>query len=571
MPRRRVHLAPAPPDLRRDDRAEADRTAPAGVVGDAPDRRLQALAAAVDDDVARGLADLRDELGVPAGFPPDVLAEARAAAGSAPGDLADATDIPFVTIDPPGSRDLDQAVHLERRGSGYRVRYAIADVASWVRPGGAVDTEARRRVVTLYAPDGRTPLHPPELSEGAASLLAGQDVPALLWTVDLDADGTPTAVDVRRSRVRSRAQLTYDEVQRSLDDDTADEPLRLLRDVGRLRQEAERERGGITLPTPEQVVERTDGHWELVSRATLDAEEWNAQISLLTGMSAARIMLDGRVGVLRTLPPSDPRDVARLRRAADALGVTWPDGAGVGDVVRGLDAADPAHAALLTEATTLLRGAAYVAFDGEVPEQPQHAALAAPYAHTTAPLRRLVDRFVGETCVALVAGRDVPDWVRSALPDLPALMAGGDRRANEYERGCLDLVEAVLLTGRVGDVFDGVVVDAHDDRTTGVVQLRAPVVRGKVDGADLPVGRHVQVRLVEASAAHRRVRFTLDGVPAADGALPDDGVPTDGAPTDDGVPTADGAPTDEGVPTAGAGDGHDASDARGGDRAATQG
>lgn len=485
VPRRRVHLAPAATEARPAD--------------------------AVDEDVRIGLATLRDELDVPAEFPPDVLAEAAAAARARPDGLPDATDVPFVTIDPPGSRDLDQALHVERRDTGYRVRYAIADVAAWVRPGGAVDAEARRRVVTLYAPDGRTPLHPPTLSEGAASLLPGQDVPALVWTLDLDADGAPTSVDVRRGRVRSRAQLTYDEVQRSLDDGTADEPLRLLRDVGRLRQEAERARGGITLPTPEQEVERVDGRWALVSRATLDAEEWNAQISLLTGLCAAQIMLDGRIGVLRTLPPSDPRDVDRLRRAADALGVPWPDGAQVGDVVRGLDASDPAHAALLTEATTLLRGAAYVAFDGDVPEQELHAALAAPYAHTTAPLRRLVDRFVGETCVALVAGQDVPEWVRSTLPDLPALMAGGDRRANEYERGCLDLVEAALLTGRVGDEFEGVVVDVHDDRSVGVVQLLEPVVRARVEGDHLPVGQHVRVRLTEASTAKRTVRFALTG------------------------------------------------------------
>ncbi|AEE47683.1 ribonuclease II [Cellulomonas fimi ATCC 484] len=464
-----------------------------------------------------GLARLRDELAVPAEFPPDVLAEAQQAASRAPDGLVDATDVPFVTIDPPGSRDLDQAVHLERRGAGFRVRYAIADVASWVRPGGAVDAEARRRVVTLYAPDGRTPLHPPALSEGAASLLPGQDAPALLWTVDLDADGTPTAVDVRRSRVRSRAQLTYDEVQRSFDTGTADGSVALLRDVGLLRQEAERERGGITLPTPEQEVQRTDGRWRLVSRATLDAEEWNAQISLLTGMCAARLMLDGRVGVLRTLPPSDPRDVARLRREAAALGVDWPDGAAVGDVVRGLDASDPAHAALLSEATTLLRGAAYVAFDGELPEQPLHAALAAPYAHTTAPLRRLVDRFVGETCLALVAGTDVPEWVRAALPDLPALMAGGDRRANEYERGCLDIVEAALLVGRVGEEFDGMLVDVRDDATVGVVQLRDPVVRGRVEGVDLPVGTHVRVRLAEVSTERRTVRFALDGAGSSAG------------------------------------------------------
>ncbi|NEE23774.1 RNB domain-containing ribonuclease, partial [Streptomyces sp. SID7499] len=102
------------------------------------------------------------------------LAEAAEAA-RAP-DLSaheDATDLPFLTIDPPGSTDLDQAMHLERRrdGRGYRVHYAIADVAAFLRPGGALDAEAHRRVTTLYFPDDRIPLHPPVLSEGAASLL----------------------------------------------------------------------------------------------------------------------------------------------------------------------------------------------------------------------------------------------------------------------------------------------------------------------------------------------------------------------------------------------------------------
>ena len=90
----------------------------------------------------------------------------------------DVTELPFLTIDPPGSMDLDQAMHLERRGAGFRVRYAIADVAAFVRPGGAIDAEAHRRVETLYSPDTRTPLHPPVLSEGAASLLPGQVRPA---------------------------------------------------------------------------------------------------------------------------------------------------------------------------------------------------------------------------------------------------------------------------------------------------------------------------------------------------------------------------------------------------------
>ncbi len=468
----------------------------------APDRP------AVDALVRQGLAALRVELDIPADFPPAVTAEAKSVRPSTTGP--DATDIPFVTIDPEGSMDLDQALHIERTSDGYRVHYAIADVAAWVVPGGAIDREARARVETLYAPDGRTPLHPPELSEGRASLLPDQVCPALLWTIDLDAHGRPTNTTVERKRVQSRAKLTYNDAQRVLDDGTADETLQLLKVVGTLRQDAEIARGGITLPTPEQVVEQqTDGTWTLGSRATLPVEEWNAQISLLTGMCAATLMLEGRIGILRTLPQADPRDVERLQRSAHALGVPWPKGATPGDVIRHLDAANPAHAALLTVATSLLRGAAYVAFDGEVPAYAMHAAIAAPYAHATAPLRRLVDRFVGEVCVALSAGTPVPDWARDALPDLPGLMASGDKHAGEYERGCIDLVEAALLTGRVGEVFDGAIVDVRADKDAGVVQLRDPAVRGRIEGAGLPLGTDVRVRVASADVATRTVRFEV--------------------------------------------------------------
>lgn len=464
-------------------------------------------APAVDVLVRDGLAALRHELDIPEAFPPAVVAEAEATTADTSGEIS---DLPFVTIDPEGSMDLDQAVHIERTADGFRVHYAIADVAAWVVPGGAIDDEARVRVETLYAPDGRTPLHPPELSEGRASLLPGQTTPALLWTIELDERGEPIRTTVERKRVQSRAQLTYNGAQQSIDDGTADETLKLLKVVGTLRRAAEERRGGITLPTPEQVVEQQpDGTWTLGSRATLPVEEWNAQISLLTGMSAARLMLDGRIGILRTLPEADPRDVERLKRSAHALKIDWPAGATPGDVIRNLDASDPAHAALLTDATSLLRGAAYVAFDGEVPPYTMHAAIAAPYAHTTAPLRRLVDRFVGEVCVALSAGTPVPGWARDALPELPGLMASGDKHAGEYERGCIDLVEAALLTGRVGEVFDGAIVDVRADRDAGVVQLRDPAVRGRIEGADLPLGTDVQVRLTEADTATRTVRFEL--------------------------------------------------------------
>ena len=174
-----------------------------------------------DPDSIAGLeqrfAAIRERLQVPAEFPPEVL-EAAAAAASAPQlPDADLTDVPFVTVDPPGSTDLDQAMHLERRGDGHHVDYAIADVPAFVAAGGPVDLEARRRGQTLYAPDGRTPLHPPSLSEGAASLLEGQVRPAFVWRFDLDATGEVTSSDVVRALVRSRHRLDYGQVQTAAD------------------------------------------------------------------------------------------------------------------------------------------------------------------------------------------------------------------------------------------------------------------------------------------------------------------------------------------------------------------
>src|SRR5690606_2998050 len=126
------------------------------------------------------------------------------------------------------------------------------------------------------------------------------------------------------------------------------------------------------------------------------------------------------VGLLRTLPPPDPRMVAELESAARALGVRWSDGAGYADAVRGLRGDDPEEAALLNVAARALRGAGYLALvpgtpPPERPEQLQHSAVASVYAHVTAPLRRLCDRHATEVCLALHAGQDPPAGIVAAL------------------------------------------------------------------------------------------------------------------------------------------------------------
>ena len=459
-------------------------------------------------EIASALAELRESLEVSITFSAEVLADAVEAVRSPRLPEAEETAIPFVTIDPPESLDLDQALHLERNGKGYRVRYAIADVAAFVAPGGPMDVEAHARGQTLYAPDGNARLYPPQLSEGSGSLLPDEIRPAILWTMDVDATGEGIEVDVRRALVRSREKLDYAGVQRSLDEGIADESLQLLREVGLLRQERETRHGGIDLPIPEQEVEKGANGWELSLRAPLPVEGWNAQISLMTGQAAAELMLEARLGVLRTLPEAERKAVERLRRTATALGIEWPESQTFPDLIRGLDPTAPAQAAFLAESTVLLRGSGYAAFDDMVPAQPAHAGVGAPYAHTTAPLRRLVDRYVGEVCVSVSAGVDVPDWVRTALPQLPETMERSNRRAQQYEAGIVSTVEAAVLERSVGQVFDAVVVEVDDDGG-GTVQLRQPAVTARCEGESLPLGERVDVRLELADVAKRQVRFVL--------------------------------------------------------------
>ena len=535
-------------------------------------------------EVARTLDALRAHYEVPTAFPPEALAEAEAAAGAWAQDgparlladgARDARGLELVTIDPPGSMDLDQAVLLERLptqagvGTGdapepsaaYRVHYAIASLATFVTPGGALDTELRRRGETIYAPDAATPLHPEVLSHGAASLLQDAERPACLWTIDLDERGEVVFARVERALVRSRARLTYAQVQAAIDGQgalpqevPADLP-ELLAEIGRLRLEREAARGGISMTTPEQVVEgseaaeaaetaqatepaepagdadSTEGPgpagYRLAYRVPVPAEQYNAQISLLTGMCAARIMVECGVGILRTLPPARPEDYARLRRVAAALGIDWPAAQPYPGLVRSLDHAVPAHAAFMEQAMSLFRGSGYLAFgvggvgvpaDDEAAdsEEAVHSAIAARYAHVTAPLRRLVDRYGEEVCIAACAQAPVPEWVLQALPDLPGVMEQTGKRARAIGRGALTALEALVLRGHEGEVFDGVITSERDGR--GELVLAEPAVvteirAGKRAGkkaldCGLPVGERVRVRLLSADPTSG-IRFQL--------------------------------------------------------------
>ncbi len=509
--------------------------------------------------LARVLNDLRTEFDLPQDFAAGALAEAEAAVAAHQLPETDLTSLEFVTIDPPSSTDLDQAMYIETRGGGYAVWYAIADVPSFVAAGGELDAETRRRGQTIYAPDGRIPLHPDVIGEQAGSLLADQVRSAYVWRFELDAGARVTAATVERARVRSRAKLNYEQVQQDIDSGDAAPTLLLLKEVGLKRVELERERGGASLNVPDQEIAHDGRHYFIVTKPPLPVEDWNAQISLMTGMAAARIMLEGRIGILRTMPGPDAEAEAQYRRQTEALGFPWPQDVAYGDYLRSLDTTDPRQLALMHAATALFRGAGYTPFDGELPAEQHQAAIAAPYAHTTAPLRRLVDRFVLVICHALCAGEPVPQWARDALDELPKLMAASDQLAGRVDRAALDAVETALLSHRVGEEFDAVVItgtrnpgngngngqangSANGNQGSrngtgngkvlvagrgkgngngngqgnggqepyGVVQLSDPPVTARCSGV-LEAGATVRVRLSMADIQERRLRFELAG------------------------------------------------------------
>jgi exoribonuclease R len=469
-----------------------------------------------DSEVARlmraGIADIHAEMSIEATFPAEVDRAAIRASRSPRLPALDRTDIDFLTIDPPAARDLDQALHIETSARGYTVHYAIADLGAFISPGDPLDVEAHRRGETLYGADSKVPLHPKAVSEEAGSLLPGVIRPALLWTIDLDATGECVGIHVERALVKSRQQLDYSGAQAQIDAGAPTESLRLLKVVGELREAKERERGGVSLPLPDQEIVVDGDQWALTYRSPLPVEGWNAQISLLTGFAAASLMLEARVGLLRILPAPVEQDVARLRRSARAMGISWPRAMGYADFVRGLDPVVPDQAAMITSCTRLLRGSGYIGFAGALPAETQHSALAAPYTHVTAPLRRLVDRYTGEICVSICAQQSVPDWVLTELEGLPAVMRESTRRANSYERAIIDLVEAALLHRRIGERFEGVIVAVDErDPTRGVVTIRDPAIEANITAsATLPLGDEVSVRLRTADIAARKVAFTLD-------------------------------------------------------------
>ena len=412
----------------------------------------------------------------------------------------DRTNLPFVTLDPSSSTDLDQAFTIEAAGSDLILRYAIADVGFFVDPDGLIDAEAWKRGETIYLPDARIGLYPPTISEGAASLLPGGPRPAIMFVVRIDTNGKARLDGAERAVISSRAKLGYASVQ------PTDLPPPFYELARRIAVD-EDGRGASRIDPPQQeVTALPDGNFALQFRPVSAAEVANAALSLAANMAIADVLYAHGSGLFRVMADPDKRAVRRIRQSAKALSIDWPEQESLRDLQRRLDPNVTADATLMLAIRRSGQRAEYAPYQNGV--RPWHWAMAATYVHSTAPLRRLADRYNNEAVLAVVSGQPVADWVTSAFQRLPAVMAKADAKAAQVNAAAIELAEAVELRSRIGARFGGRITDI-DDRGARVQLCDEAITTRVAPPPNAQVGDHIQLQLIQSDTVQRLTRFKV--------------------------------------------------------------
>jgi ribonuclease R len=492
------------------------------------------------------------QAGIPTIFGDAALAEAE---GRTVPDLqgrTDLRDVPLVTIDGADARDFDDAVFAEADDApdnpgGWRLLVAIADVAHYVRPGSALDREARTRGNSCYFPDRVVPMLPEALSNGLCSLVPGAARACLAVRLRIDAAGTLLDHAFVRGLMRSAARLTYEQVQAAIDgvpDDATgllmDRVIRPLHGAFRALSAARTRRGTLDLDLPERFV-RLDAHGrvaEIATRVQRDAHRLIEEFMILANVAAATELERHRVPCLyRIHDQPDALRLEGLRPFLEAIGYGLAKGAlKPGNFTHVLRSVAGRPEALLVN-ELILRAQAQAAYS---PENIGHFGLAlVRYAHFTSPIRRYADLVVHRALIrALGFGRDgLTDDAIADLDGTATHISMTERRAAEAERDAIDRYTAAHLAERVGETFGG--------RISGVtrfglfVRLDGVGADGLVPISSLPddyyehledrhaligskwgrvyrLGARVEVTIVDADPLARSLLFGLVGADSAD-------------------------------------------------------
>ncbi len=410
--------------------------------------------------------------GIPHVFPETVLEEAQLAAKLPLSEAKreDLRHLPIVAIDPPDARDHDDAIWAEPDGEGgYRAVVAIADVSFYVRPGGQLDREARKRGNSVYFPDRVVPMLPEVLSAEVCSLGQGEDRAAMACHLTIDKQGRITAFRFTRALVRIAEVIAYEDAQARIDDAGEEPQLRNLWGAWQLLNAAREARDPLELELPERRVKLDEqGRIEEIAvRERLDAHRVVEDFMIAANVAAAKALESKAHPVVYRIhePPTREKLLALKDYFASigkklALGQVITPGL-FNRMMKDISD-DPAEKALVMEAVLRSQTQAYYG-----PQNAGHFGLAlGSYAHFTSPIRRyadlLVHRALGDAFhleqpkpkadLPPTTGLSAHD--RNDLEKITEAISKTERRAMEAERDTIDRYVAAWLSARVGEVFD---------------------------------------------------------------------------------------------------------------------
>jgi exoribonuclease-2 len=462
------------------------------------------------------------ERGLAPDFPAPALAEAeRMRNPVADGDVRDLRELPWCSIDNVESRDLDQlTVAAPPEGTSVRILVAVADVSAAVEPGSAIDDHAGTNTTSVYTPPATFPMLPDRLSSDLTSLVQDQDRLAVVIETVVDADGHPESSSVHRARVRNHAKLAYPGVAAWLEGGTAPpaldlvpglaENLRLQDQVARRLKQRRHEEGALELDSLEA---KTQFDGDAVADMRTDprnrARDLIEDFMIAANGAIARFLERRGFPHLRRVLRT-PARWNRIQDLARELGEELPDEPDARALNRFLlrrRAEDPErYPDLSLSVVKLLGNGEYVATGPGLPAAPHFALAVRQYTHSTAPNRRYPDLVTQRLVRAALAGRDVP-----YRPDqLEALATHCTRKEDDVqkvERMMRKAAAACLLSGRVGERFDGIVTGASAKGTWA--RIFAPPVEGRIEqhAEGLDVGDRVAVRLVHVDPERGHIDF----------------------------------------------------------------
>jgi ribonuclease R len=502
--------------------------------------------------------------GIPHVFPDRVEEEATKASALPLHEdkREDLRHLPIVAIDPSDARDHDDAVWAtpdedEGNAGGYKAIVAIADVSYYVRPGSALDKEARKRGNSVYFPDQVVPMLPHELSSDMCSLRAGQDRAAMACYLTINANGKVTAWRFTRAVIRVAAVLAYEDAQAAIDgtkgNDLLEPALKPLWACWALLRKAREARDPLALDLPERRVV-LDEFGKIVSvavRERLDAHMLIEDYMIAANVAAARALEAKKAPVMYRVHETPGRE--KLVALKEYL-ATFDIDFALGQVIR------PAtFNALIRKVgeseekeqimTQILRSQTQAYYS---PQNMGHFGLAlGSYAHFTSPIRRYADLLVHRALVGAY-GLDLPAPKDKAIPDRSSLsqedyenmgrvgemISGHERRAMEAERETVDRYVAAFLSAHVGEVvkaritgvqnfgFFATVDGLGGDGLVPVSTMGAEhfyydeagkALQGVDSGDRYTVGQRLELRLAEADPINGSLRFELPDNPAPRG------------------------------------------------------